>query len=112
MNGPEIFNFTLRVVPALVDSVLSAAGLHFDDIDLFVAHQANEFMLKHLRDKLAIPVEKFPIEMAQFGNTVSSTVPLTLARLDQRGLLISGMKIMILGFGVGLSWAGSVITWR
>lgn len=111
MNGPEIFNFTLRVVPTLVDSVLSSAGLDFDDVDLFVAHQANEFMLKHLRDKLGIPAEKFPIEMGEFGNTVSSTIPLTLARLEQRGVLFSGMKIMILGFGVGLSWAGSVITW-
>ena len=112
MDGPPIPNFSLRLVPALVDSVLRDACLHFDDIDPFLAHQANEFMLKHLRDKFAIPAEKFPIEMDGFENTVSSPVPMTLARLDQRGLLVSGMKIMIFGFGVGLSRDGSVITWR
>lgn len=111
MNGPEIFNFTLRVVPKLVQSVLDSAGLHVDDIDLFVPHQANSFMLKHLRDKLDLPEEKFVIDMGDVGNTVSSTIPLTLARLQDEGRLEAGMRIMILGFGVGLSWAGAVITW-
>lgn len=111
MNGPEIFNFTLRVVPDLVDSVLDSAGLQFSDIDFFVPHQANAFMLKHLRDKLGISEERFAVDMEDFGNTVSSTIPMTLARLAKKGQLFEGMKIMVLGFGVGLSWAGAVLTW-
>lgn len=111
MNGPEIFNFTLRVVPGLVESVLAAADLQEDDIDLFVPHQANTFMLEHLRDKLKLPEERFVIDMSDVGNTVSSTIPLTLARLQTAGKLKTGMRVMILGFGVGLSWAGAVITW-
>lgn len=111
MNGPEIFNFTLRVVPDLVHSVLDASGLCEDDIDFFVPHQANSFMLKHLRDKLDLPEEKFIIDLDDVGNTVSSTIPLTLARLQAANRLETGMRIMVLGFGVGLSWAGAVVTW-
>lgn len=111
MNGPEIFNFTLRVVPQLVQSVLEAAGLKESDIDFFVPHQANSFMLNHLRDKLGLPEERFVIDMGDVGNTVSSTIPLTLARLERQERLQPGMKILIMGFGVGLSWAGAVITW-
>lgn len=112
MNGPEIFNFTLREVPGLVEAVLTSAGLALEDVDLVVPHQANAFMLTHLREKLGIPKEKFVIDLADFGNTVSSTIPIALARLDQSGLLFPGMKILLLGFGVGLSWAGCVITWK
>lgn len=111
MNGPEIFNFTLRVVPELVQSVLTSAGVSEEQVDLFVPHQANTFMLTHLREKLGIPPEKFPIEMADIGNTVSSTIPITLARLHETGRILEGQRIMILGFGVGLSWAGAMIDW-
>lgn len=112
MNGPEIFNFTLRVVPELVQSVLSRARTLGDEVDFFVPHQANKFMLTHLREKLGIPEEKFPIEIADVGNTVSSTIPITLARLHERGQLVSDQRILIFGFGVGLSWAGALIQWK
>lgn len=111
MDGAEIFNFTIRVAPASVVSILGKAGLEMEDIDLFVFHQANEYMLEHLRKKLGIPKEKFPILMGESGNTVSSTIPIALAEAERSGVLLPGMKVLILGFGVGLSWAGATLIW-
>jgi 3-oxoacyl-[acyl-carrier-protein] synthase-3 len=111
MNGPEIFNFTLKRIPLLYEEVLGRAKCSPEDIDLFVFHQANQFMLEHIRKRLEIPEEKFPIVLSETGNTVSSSIPLALAKLQESGQLKSGMKVMSLGFGVGLSWGGVVIEW-
>lgn len=111
MDGPDIFNFTLRVVPETVEEILAKAQLEQDDIDLFVFHQANAFMLEHLRKKLTVPAEKFFVSLAESGNTVSSTIPIALADAERQGALIPGMRVMMLGFGVGLSWGGLVATW-
>jgi 3-oxoacyl-[acyl-carrier-protein] synthase III len=112
MDGPEIFNFTLNVVPNSLEKTLEKAGLGFEEVDLFVFHQANQFMLDHLRNRLGIPPEKFFVSMRNSGNTVSSTIPIALSDANKKGVLTSGMKILLLGFGVGLSWAGTVITWQ
>ena len=111
MDGPEIFNFTLRVVPDSVDAILAKAELGLDDIDLFVFHQANAFMLEHLRKKLKVPKEKFFVALAESGNTVSSTIPIALTEAVRQGALQPGMRVMLLGFGVGLSWGGLVLNW-
>lgn len=111
MDGPEIFNFTLRVVPASVDEILTKAQLSLEEIDLFVFHQANAFMLDHLRRKLGVPTEKFFVALEESGNTVSSTIPIALAEAERAGVLQSGMRVMLLGFGVGLSWGGLVARW-
>jgi 3-oxoacyl-[acyl-carrier-protein] synthase-3 len=112
MNGAEIFTFALRVVPDTVHRLLSQSGLTLDDIDLFVFHQANQFMLEHLRKKLKLPTDKFVIDMADVGNTSSSTIPIALKRALQTGRITSGQRLMLVGFGVGYSWAGSLIRWR
>jgi len=111
MDGAEIFNFTIRVAPSSVAEILDRAGLDRNDIDLFVFHQANRYMLEHLRKKLDIAPEKFAILMAESGNTVSSTIPIALADAEKAGMLKPGMRVLLLGFGVGLSWGGTVITW-
>lgn len=112
MDGPEIFNFTLNVVPESLDSTLTKSGLSIGEVDLFVFHQANKFMLDHLRNRLSIPEDKFYISMRETGNTVSSTIPIALSNAKREGVLKPGMKVLLLGFGVGLSWAGTVITWK
>jgi len=111
MDGAEIFTFTIRVAQPSVTAILEKAGLGMDDVDLFVFHQANKYMLEHLRTKLGIPAEKFPILMANYGNTVSSTIPMALADAERAGMLRPGMRVLLLGFGVGLSWGGAVVTW-
>jgi 3-oxoacyl-[acyl-carrier-protein] synthase-3 len=111
MNGPEIFNFTLRVVPATFERLLAQSGRKLEDIDLFVFHQANQYMLEHIRLRLCIPAEKFVVSMQQCGNTVSSSIPIALAMAVQSGQLLRGMRVMLMGFGVGYSWGGTIIEW-
>lgn len=109
MNGPEIFNFTLRTIPAAVDRLLAKSGMPMGDVDYFVFHQANKFMLDRLRSKIGIAAEKFCIEMESCGNTVSSTIPIALERSAASGELKPQMRVMAVGFGVGYSWAGAML---
>ncbi|TFD57537.1 3-oxoacyl-ACP synthase III family protein [Cryobacterium sp. Hh38] len=111
MDGMEIFNFTLRVVPDCVAQILDRTGLTLDQIDYFVFHQANGYLIEHLRKKLGIDESKFAVELSDVGNTGSSTIPIALARAQSEGKIREGSRIMILGFGVGLSWGGAVIEW-
>jgi 3-oxoacyl-[acyl-carrier-protein] synthase-3 len=111
MNGPEIFNFTVGVVPALVENVLQRTCKVMGDIDLFVFHQANKTLLGHLRQKIGIPPEKFYLALEDCGNTVSSTIPIALKRARTEGALRNGQLALLAGFGVGYSWAGTVIRW-
>ncbi len=111
MNGAEIFAFTLREVPAVISRVLSAKGLSVDDVDLFVPHQANAFILAHLQRKLRIPPERFVIDMADCGNTGSSTIAIALRRAMARGAIRAGMRVMLVGFGVGYSWGATLLEW-
>ncbi|HLQ44195.1 MAG TPA: ketoacyl-ACP synthase III [Planctomycetaceae bacterium] len=111
MNGPEIFLFTLEAVPDLVQAVLDQTGLTFNDFDLFVFHQANEYMLRHLRDKIQIPPDRFFVSMSHCGNTVSSTIPIALKEAHNAGRLKPGDRLMLVGFGVGYSWGATVMRW-
>lgn len=110
MDGPDIFNFTLDVVPQTMDDVLAKNNLTRADIDLYVFHQANKFMLDTIRKVNGLPRDKFYINLEETGNTVSSTIPIALKQLDDAGRLHPGMKVMVMGFGVGLSWGATIIT--
>ena len=109
MDGGEIFNFTLSAVPASVRQLLEKAGLQLDVIDLFVFHQANKYMLEHLRKKMKLPDEKFVIAMSDCGNTVSSTIPIALKHAMDSGRMPSGTLAMLVGFGVGYSWGATLL---
>lgn len=109
MDGPEIFQFTLGVVPKTVKEILLKTRLQLDEIDYFIFHQANAFILEHLRNKMKIPQNKFFMDLTDTGNTVSASIPIALSRAKQRGLVHSGMKVMLLGFGVGYSWGGCIL---
>lgn len=108
MNGGEIFSFTLMTVPKMVRQTLDKNNLTKDDINLYVFHQANMFMLNHLRKKLKIEEDKFFLNMENIGNTVSSTVPIALADAKAQGKLTG--NVLIAGFGVGLSWGACTLT--
>jgi 3-oxoacyl-[acyl-carrier-protein] synthase-3 len=112
MDGAQVFAFTLREVPALLNTLLAQEGLRMQDIDMFVFHQANTFMLEHLRRKVGVPVEKFIVDMEDCGNTVSSTIPIALSRAIRADRIRPGMLVVMIGFGVGLSWAGAIVRWE
>ncbi len=111
MNGPEIFNFTLEEIPGAVKETLVKNNLSLSDINLFVFHQANRFMLEALRDKIGIPEDRFYINMAEKGNTVSASIPIALKDAVDERRLKQGDKVLIAGFGVGYSWSSCVLNW-
>lgn len=109
MNGSEIFTFTLDNVPPLVKDTLEQNGLEKENIDLFVFHQANKYMLDFLRKKIKIAPEHFYNCLANYGNTVSNTIPIALRDALDDGSIQKDSKVMLAGFGVGYSWGGVVL---
>lgn len=112
MNGGNIFNFTLDAVPAMMKDVLEKNGLEKDQIDYYVFHQANKFMLSTIRKVCGIPQDKFYNNLASTGNTVSSTVLIGLKDCMEKGVITLGCRVMIAGFGVGLSWGGTMLSFK
>lgn len=112
MNGGAIFNFTLDAVPAMMNQLLEESGLTKDEIDYYVFHQANKFMLSTIRKVCVLPKDKFYIDLANVGNTVSSTIMIGLKKCLSNGTIQPGMKVMCCGFGVGLSWGGTVLSFH
>lgn len=109
MNGGAIFNFTLDTVPAMMKEILEKNKLEKDQIDYYVFHQANKFMLNTIRKVCVLPKEKFYVNMTTTGNTVSSTVLIGLKDCMNSGNIEAGDKVMVSGFGVGLSWGGTIL---
>jgi 3-oxoacyl-[acyl-carrier-protein] synthase-3 len=109
MDGPELVKFTLEVVPEMMEKVLANAKWTRDDVDMYLVHQATTFMLNHLRDRMNLSREITPEALECYGNTVSSTIPILIHDLRRSGRLQPGKRTLLVGFGVGLSWAGC--TW-
>jgi 3-oxoacyl-[acyl-carrier-protein] synthase-3 len=107
MDGPAIFNFTAKAVPELIQNALEKNKESLESMDQFIFHQANTFMLEYLRKKITIPKEKFLIDMEDYGNTVSSTIPIALKNRIDSGKAEN--KILLAGFGVGYSWGAVAI---
>lgn len=110
MDGPSLINFTVDAVPRLVDEILRANQLTDADIDKYLMHQATWKMLDQLRARMGVEESRLPIELADVGNTVSSTIPILIEGLRKKGQLDRKSVNMLVGFGVGLSWAGCL--WR
>lgn len=107
MNGPEIFNFTASEIPKFAKEILIKNKLEKENIDQFIFHQANAFMLNFMRKRIKVEPEKFYINLEKGGNTVSSTIPIALKNYSQN--IKNTESIILLGFGVGLSWSGGLI---
>ena len=111
MNGAAVFHFAISVVPPTVHSLLAKLSLSMDDVDLFLFHQANKYMLDYLFRKLKIPPEKTHVFLEDIGNTSGSTVPVVLTDAWRTGKIRPGALVLMIGFGVGLSWAATVVRW-
>ena len=109
MNGGAVLNFTLKRVPEVVNRLTGKMGLPVDAFDSVVLHQANKFMLDSLQKKLGLPNERVPRYYADIGNTVSSTIPFVLEKMAEQSRFPPG-RHMLVGFGVGLSWAAGAIS--
>ena len=106
MKGREIFKFTIKRIPGLVQTNLEANNWVLNDVDMYVFHQANTFMLDAIRKKIGIKKERFLIHMEELGNTVSSTIPLALQYIFDENY----KQLMLVGFGVGYSWGAVSIS--
>jgi len=109
MNGSEIFSFTLEAVPELVKKTLEKNNIKEDTVDLFIFHQANKYILDFLKRKMKIEEKKFYIYLSEVGNTVSSTIPIAMCEALKDGSIQKDMRVLLAGFGVGLSWAGCTL---
>ncbi|HEX8576510.1 MAG TPA: ketoacyl-ACP synthase III [Flavobacterium sp.] len=109
MDGQQIFQFTTKAVPELVKDTLAKNNLSINQIDLFIFHQANKFMLDYIRRKIKIPDENFFIHLEDVGNTVSSTIPIALQEAMNSGRIKKGMTVLIAGFGVGYSYGATIL---
>lgn len=107
MNGPEIFTFTINRIPKLVQDTLLKNGLQEIDINLYVFHQANKYMMDYLRRKMKVDEDRFYYYLSEVGNTVSSTIPIALNEAYKNQKLKG--NVMIAGFGVGYSWAATIL---
>lgn len=109
MNGSAIFNFTLDAVPAMMKQVLEKNGIEKDNVDYYLFHQANKFMLNTIRKVCVLSKDKYYVNLETTGNTVSSTVMIGLKDCMDNGTIHEGMQVMCAGFGVGLSWGGVML---
>lgn len=108
MDGPSLLSFTVVAVPKLIEQVLELAELDENAIDLYLFHQATRKMLEQLQTRLGVDHDKLPIRLEEYGNTVSSTIPILISDLRKERRIRSGANNLLIGFGVGWSWAGCV----
>lgn len=109
MAGPEIFKFALTKVPKSISEVLQKTGYAADDIDYYVLHQANFRILSSVAKRLGVSEDKFYVNLDKCGNTSAASIPMALSEMSARGLLKAGMKLVIAGFGGGLTWGAALI---
>lgn len=111
MDGAEVFNFSIKTEPPAVQALLEYAGVEPDAVDAFVFHQANRYILTNIARRLKIPAEKVPMETVErYGNQSSASIPGTICDALSDQLCAGPMRLVLSGFGVGLSWASALMT--
>lgn len=111
MDGKEVFRFAVDIIPKTIDALLEKSGLSLDDIDYIVCHQANKRIIDYVIRKLKAPEEKFYINLQNYGNTSSASIPIALDEMAEKGMFKSGTKILCVGFGAGYTWGGAILEW-
>lgn len=111
MNGQEVYKFAVKTVPAVIHQALDVAGVEADEIKYFLLHQANIRIIEAVSKKMGQSIEKFPTNLQKCGNISAGSVPILLDFVNRQGMLQQGDKIVLAGFGAGLSWGAAVITW-
>jgi 3-oxoacyl-[acyl-carrier-protein] synthase III len=111
MNGRDVFRFAITTVPKTVAQLMEDGGLTKETVDYLVLHQANRYIIDQLVRKMQWPAEKVPVHLERLGNTVSSSIPFALEQMMADGRLTHGKRLLLVGFGVGYSWAGCRVVW-
>jgi 3-oxoacyl-[acyl-carrier-protein] synthase-3 len=109
MNGANIMNFTLRRVPPLIADTLAAAGMSAADIDYFILHQSNRFIMRHLAKKCSVDPARMPLTLEDYGNTGGPSVPLTITQGKLSRPADRALTLLMLAYGVGLSWGSALV---
>ena len=111
MDGQEVFKFAVKTVPESIHTVLSESNTPIDEIKYFILHQANYRIFESIAKRLKVPMEKFPTNLERFGNTSAATVPILLDEMNREGKIERGDKIILAGFGTGLTWGATLLEW-
>ena len=111
MIGQEVYKFAVRTVPMCIQEALDKAGVTADEISCFVLHQANLRIIESVAKRLGQPMDKFPVNLNECGNISAASVPILLDNVNRRGMINEGDKIVLAGFGAGLTWGAAVLTW-
>lgn len=111
MDGQEVFKFAVKKVPAIVEELLDKTGTSREEIDHYVLHQANIRILEGAARRLKIPMEKIPVNIDRYGNTSAASIPLLLDEMRRDGRLKAGDKLVLAGFGAGLTWGAALLEW-
>lgn len=111
MDGQEVFKFAVKKVPECIDALLEKTGMKAEEIKYFVIHQANYRIIESIARRLKISQDRFPANMEQYGNTSGASVPLLLDEMNRRGMLKEGDKLVLSGFGAGLTWGAILLEW-
>ena len=112
MNGQEVYKFAVREVPALLEKVMTIAGISPSEIDWLLLHQANQRILDAVAARFSIPAERVLSNLAVYGNTSAATIPLMLDEAVRDGRVCPGQCIASSGFGAGLSWGAALLRWK
>ena len=111
MDGREVFMFAVKSVPQAVKEVLEKNNVAQEEISFYILHQANKRIVEAIAKRLGEPLEKFPMNLEEYGNTSSASIPILLDELNRAGKLQKGQKIILAGFGAGLTWGASILEW-
>lgn len=111
MNGQEVYKFAVRTVPTVIAQAVEDAGLTPDEIDLYLLHQANYRIIESVAKRLRQPMEKFPVNLRDHGNISAASVPILLDNVKKHGMIEKGSRLVLAGFGAGLTWGATVLEW-
>lgn len=111
MDGGEVFKFATSVIVSSIKKILEENNLDMDDIDYIIPHQANVRIIQYAAKKLKVDMSKFYMNMEEYGNTSGASIPIALSDMCEKGLLKKDSKIMLVGFGAGLTYGASLINW-
>ena len=112
MDGQAVFKFAVKRVPEAVKEVLEKNNMTAEEIDYFILHQANKRIVEAVAKRLDVSIDKFPMNLQEYGNTSSASIPILLDEMSRDGRLKKGQKIILAGFGAGLSWGATILEWN